>query len=292
MLLVRDFDIAADASEAPSIVSDVPLGTLGNALQARAVIDRWRSEEKNSVADKKLCTCDFASWVGVGKARDFIDKVFQIAKPSGARDLYVLDVILPTVVFTACMETADTLVGEDKPAKNLHHQKAQRKLRRILNDKVDQPTYNYLETITNLTIMALLLDIWDSGKDHCNILAYSGEQAMFKDFFADKHLEEAMEEVDEAKKEAGHPVTGIVYSVPAPEMKGSLREKIVMYETAAFGEYELKEKAPVVGAVQVGVDLMGKPSPNNHKDPLNFICAVYRHLGDSDTIVAEGTPYE
>ena len=101
-----------------------------------------------------------------------------------------------------------------------------------------------------------------------------------------------MEDVDIAKKEAGHPVTGIVYSVPAPEMQGTLSEKVVMYETAAFGEYELKGEAPIVGAVQVGVDPMGKSPNNDHTDLLTFMCAEYRHLGNNDTIVAEGTPHE
>jgi len=217
-----------------------------------------------------------------------------MANPTGARNLYVLDVILPTEVLTACMETADSLIGEDKPAKNLHLQKARRKLKRLLarEGMTEHPAFNYLATVTNLVVMALLLDSGDTGKNHCDIFAYSGAQPLFKDFFATQHLEEAIEDLDSAKKEAGHPTERVVWSVPAPEVKGTLSEKLVMYETAAFGEYELTEKKPVIGAVQVGVDLMGKPSPNDHKNPLSFISAVYRHLGDSDTTVAEGTPHE
>jgi hypothetical protein len=246
--------------------------------------------EKRS--EKARVACDFCNWLDVGRAMGFVEMVFHVANPSGARDLYVLDVIIPTEVLTSCIETADSLIGDEKPAKNLHLQKAQRKLKRLVSGKVDQPTFNYLETITNLIVMALLLDSGDTGKNHCDIFAYSGEQPMFKDFFASQQLEDAIDDLDKAKKEAGHPVEGIVLSVPAPEVKGTLSEKLVMYETSAFGEYALTERKPVVGAVQVGVDLMGKPSPNDHKNPLSFISAVYRHLGDSDTIVAEGTPFE
>lgn len=277
-----------DASEVTSHPG-TPLGALGNALKARDTIDMMRGVEKSK---KVSVECNFCSWLTAGNAKGFVDKVLHIANPVGARDLYILDVIIPTELLTACLETADSLLGEERPAKNLHLQKAQRRLKRLVSNKVDQPTFNYLETITNLVTMALLLDSGETGKNHCNICAYSGVQPMFQDFFANMHLEDAMEDLDRAKKEAGHPVEGIVLSVPAPEMKGSLSEKLVMFETAAFGEYELTEKKSIVGAVQVGVDLMGKSPPNDHKSPLNFICAVYRHLGDSDTVVAEGTPFE
>jgi len=190
------------------------------------------------------------------------------------------------------MEVADSLAGEDKPAKNLHMQKVQRKLRRAVSGAVDQRVYNYLETIAHLVVMAMLLDAGDTGKNHCDILGYSGNQPEFKDFFASQELEEAIDELTQAKEDAGHATAPMVLSVPAPQIKGTLSEVMVLYETAAFGEYELKEKKDVVGAVHVGVDLLGKPSPNDHTNPLNFIGAVYRHFGDSDTVVAEGTPDE
>jgi len=291
-------DACSDASVPSERSHGTPLSALGNALQARETIDRMRGAWQSPVA---CCTCPCGSgqvaelvnqWLDIGKARGFFDKVLHIANPSGARDLYVIDVIIPTELLTTCMETADTLIGDEKPAKNLHLQKSQRKLRRLLSNKVDQPTFNYLETITHLVIMALLLDSGETGKNHCDILAYSGEQPLFKDYFANTHLEEAIEDLDKAKKEAGHPVEGIVLAIPAPEIAGSLSEKIVMYETAAFGDYELTEVKQTVGAVPVGVDLFGKPPPNDHKNPLSFISAVYRHLGDSDTTVAAGTPFE
>jgi len=278
-----------DASQAPLSEPSTPLGTLGNALLARDAIDRLRGETRSAQVTEECC---FWRWINVGRVRGFMSKVVHVANPSGARDLYVIDVVIPTEVLTTCMEVADSLMGDDKPAKNIHLQKATRKLKRLTSDKVDQPTFNYLENITHLVTMALLLDSGDTGKNHCDIFAYKGTQPIFKDFFANKDLESAMEDLDAAKKEAGHPVEGIVVSVPAPEMKGELSEEIVMYETAAFGEYELTEKKNTVGAVQVGVDLMGKPSPNDHKSPLNFICAVYRHLGDSKTTVGEGKSYE
>lgn len=268
----------------------IPPGAYGNALVARETIDLL-SGTKGCISTMVDCECPHLKWAVTG-AKDGVMKVFHIANPSGARDLYVLDVTMPTEVFTCCMETADSLVGEDKPAKNLNLQKAQRKLRRVMSGKLDQSAYNYLETITNLVTMAILLDIGDSGKDHCHILEYSGVQSTFKDFFAGTTLEAAMEDVNDAKKEAGHPVENIVRAVPAPDIAGSLNETIVLYETAEFGEYDLKERVPVVGAVKMGVDLFGKPSPNDHTNPLNYIGAVYRHLGDSESVVAEGTPFE
>ena len=267
------------------------LGILGNALQAREKIDKMRGAVKYD-DDRAKTPCNFCKWVDFGKAQGYLDALMRVANPSGARDLYVLDVIFPTALLTTCMETADSLVVDEKLAKNLNLQKAQRKLKRIVSGKVDQATFNYLETITHLVCMALILDLGQTGKNHCDIFAYSGEQPIFKDFFASSNLEQAAEELQDAKKEAGHPVEGIVYSVPAPEVTGSLSETLVMYETPQLGDYELVEKKNVVGAVQIGVDLMGKPSPNDHKNPLNFVFAVYRHFGDSTTVVAKGTPFE
>ena len=281
---------ADDAPQEASSFASTPLGMLGNALGARAALEKMIGIERGT--EPVSMECNFCNWLNIGKVQGFVDKVLHIANPIGARDLYVLDVVIPTEVLTVCMETADTLIGEDKPARNLHLQKIQRKLRRIVSNRLNQATFNYLETIAHLVICALLLDSGENGKDHCHILKYSGEQTIFKDFFANTHLEDAMEDLNNAKKEAGHPVEGIVFAVPAPEMKGKLNEKVVMYETAAFGEYELTPKKPIVGAVKIGADLMGKQSPNDHKNPLNFICAVYRHFGDSETVVAEGTPYE
>lgn len=268
------------------------LGVLGNALQARPGIDRLRGVESPPVINPKRYECTFCNWTGFGKAYDLAEELIHLANPSGAKDLYVLDVIIPTELLTCCMETADTLIGEEKPAKNLQLAKVQRKLKRLVSEKVQQHTYNYLQTISQLVVMALMLDSGETGTNHCDIFRYSGEQSIFKDFFANQPLEDAVEDLDRAKKEAGHPVEGVVLSVPAPEVKGSLNEKLVLHETAAFGEYALTEKKPVVGAVPVGVDLLGKPSPNDHKSPLNFIGAVYRHFGDSDTVVAQGTPDE
>lgn len=101
-----------------------------------------------------------------------------------------------------------------------------------------------------------------------------------------------MEDLESAKRDAGHLTNGIIHSVPAPEIKGTLNEKLVLFETLEFGEYELKEKKRTVGAVKIGADLMGKPSPNDHKDPLSFVGAIYRHLGDSETVVGAGTDFE
>lgn len=280
-----------DAYEEPTARPNTPLGTLGLALRTRGSDDGSDESEGGSPGSQHCSACGW--FVGINAVtRGIAGRMLDVANPAGAMDLFVLDVIMPTELLSSCIETADSLIGDEKPAKNLHLQKAQRKLKRLVSNKLDLPTYIYLETITNLVTMAILLDSGETGKNHCNVFAYTGEQATFKDFFANQHLEAAIEDLDSAKKEAGHPVEGIVFSVPAPEMKGTLSEELVMYETAAFGEYELTEKKNVVGAVQVGVDLLGKPSPNDHKSPLNFICAVYRHLGDSDTVVAEGTPFE
>lgn len=279
------------ASGSPRDGKPTPLGTLGQKLEE----GEGTGLPSTEVATRRcpsVFDCTYAMWLKLGAARGCVDSVCHTANVSGSLDLYVVDVVVPTEVYTACMETADRLAGDDKPAKNLHLQTAQRKLRRKVSGKVDQPTYNYLETIVNLVVMSILLDTGDTGKNHCSVLAYSGDQPVFQDFFANTHLEEAMEDVQAAKKEAGHPVAGIVISVPAPEVSGSLNETLVMYETAAFGDYELTEKKEIVGAVCVGADLMGKPSPNDHKSPLSFVSAVYRHFGDSSTTVAEGTPYE
>lgn len=265
------------------------LGVLGNAVRARNE-ERAAAGQSSGVCQAQ---CDFCTWLGIGKAAGYLSSAFHLANPSGMRNLYVIDVILPTQLVTACMETADSLMGEEKPARNLQIQKAQRKLKRLVSGKVTQEVYNYLQVITNLTVMTMLLDHGETGKDHCHILRYTGKQPVFADFFANTPgLEDAVEDLDNAKKEAGHANGSVVMAVPAPEVKGGLNEVLVMYETEAFVEYELTEKKPVVGAVHVGADLLGKPSPNDHKNPLSFISAVYRHLGDSDTVVAEGTPYE
>lgn len=270
-----------------------PLGLLGNALQVRAHFDRWRNIGPQQMVRNQ---CDFCNWAAitpyVNPLVNFAKDLMRRANPSGAKDLYVMDVMLPTDLFVSCIDTADRLIGEDKPAKNLHMQMAQRKLRRIISRNVDQSVHAYLETITNLVTMAVMLDTGSTGKDHCSVTGYSGTQTVFSDFFAASKLEEAVEQLAEAKKEAGHPVEGIVLAVPAPEMKGELDEHIVMVETAELVEYELSEKKDIVGAVQVGVDLLGKPPPNDHKNPLNFVGAVYRHMGNSTSVVAEGTPDE
>jgi hypothetical protein len=231
-------------------------------------------------------------WLNPRKCTGFYDSFLHVANPVSARDIYVIDVMVPTQVFSSCVDAADQLNGEDKPARNLHVQKALRKLRKIMSDEVEYPVYNYMVAVTELTVMALVLDIGEFGKNHCQILAHEGSQPMFRDFFATQKIEDALDDLDGAKKDAGHPTEGIVYSVPAPELKGTLNEKMVLFETLEFGEYELKEKKHTIGAVKIGVDLMGKPSPNDHKDPLNFVCALYRHLGDSETVVGEGTDYE
>lgn len=255
-----------------------PLGVLGNALEGAIVR-----------AQQPIVPCGLCQWL---QPRNCINGFLQAANPAGVHDIYVLDVMLPTQVFMSCVEAADQLNGEDKPARNLHVQKALRKLRRIVSGEIDYAVYNYMVAVTELTVMALVLDIGDAGKNHCQILAHEGSQPKFQDFFATQKIEDAMDDLENAKREAGHSNDGIVYSVPAPEIKGTLNETMVLFETLEFGEYELKEKKKVVGAVKVGVDLMGKPSPNDHKDPLNFVCALYRHLGDSTTTVGEGTDFE
>lgn len=287
LLDLCSFDDALDAEDEP--FADVPLGMLGNALKARAHLEKATGTFRST---QVTMDCAFCKWVDMGRAKGFLAKVAHVANPCGAKDLYVLDVTVPTTVLTKCMEVADSLAGEDKPAKNLHMQKVQRKLRKAVSGSVDQAVYNYLETVSHLVVMAMLLDAGDSGKNHCDILGYSGNQPDFQDFFASQGLEQAMDELSAAKDEAGHSHETMVYSVPAPQITGTLNETLVLYETAALGEYELKEKKVVVGAVHVGVDLLGKPSPNDHTNPLNFIGAVYRHFGDSDTPVAEGTPDE
>jgi hypothetical protein len=268
---------------------DVPLRLLGNALKARAGLEKAMGQQQSpSVAME----CSLCTWLDAGRAKGFITKVINVANPCGARNLYVLDVIVPTVVLTTCMDVSDSLAGEDKPAKSLHMLKVQRKLRRAVSGTVSQTEINYLHTVANLVVMSMILDVGDTGKNHCDILAYSGNQPEFRDFFAKHDLEASVVELAEAKEDAGHAHDVMVYSVPAPQIQGSLNETMVLYETAALGDYELKEKKSVVGAVHVGVDLLGKPSPNDHTNPLNFIGAVYRHFGDSATVVAEGTPDE
>lgn len=267
----------------------VPLAALGAALEAREVLFNTYGIQMPQTVESE---CDFCNWLGFGRARGFLDSCLHMANPAGAMDLYVLDVMLPTEVLTACMETADMLLAEMKPVKNLHLQKALRRLKRYTNKKVDQATYNYLVTIVHLVTMAILLDLGDSGKNHCFILGYDGKQPIFSDFFANTNLEATMDDVKAAKVEAGHPVSGIVLAAPAPQIKGSLNETIVLYETAAFQEYELKEKKMVVGAVQVGVDLLGKPPPNDHTNPLSYVSAIYRHLGDAEVTICPDTDYE
>lgn len=304
--------------ESDSLLSDrpasTPLGHLGERLEATQAVsrqvrkasrwqivnNRWSSVgewcETKMPSAKGLCgMCSKTYGAASGatdKARSFFGSVARVANPAGARDLYVLDVTLPTAVVTACMETADMLLIEDKAAKNLHVQKALRKLRRHVSGNVSQGTYNYLETITTLAMMAMALDLGASGTNHCRVLGYTANQPDFSDFFASTKLEDALDDLKDAKAEAGHPLEHVVWAGPAPEVKGSLNETLVMYETAQFGDYELKEKKRVIGAVHVGVDLLGKQAPNDHTDPLSFVSAVYRHLGDSQTTVAEGTPWE
>lgn len=277
------------SSDGQSSFAEVPVGMLGNALRARGDIERASGMTSCPTVNLE---CSFCQWIDTGRAKGFLTKMIDVANPCGAKDLYVLDVVVPTVVLTTCMEVKDSLAGEDKPAKNLHIQKAQRKLRKAVSDNVSQDKYNYVMSVTNLVVSAMLLDAGDSGKNHCDIRGYSGDQPMFKDFFASQHLESAVEELREAKDEAGHLHEVMVYAVPAPQIQGTLNETLVLYETAELGDYELKEKKMVVGAVHTGVDLLGKPSPNDHTNPLNFIGAVYRHFGDSHTAVAEGTPDE
>lgn len=272
-----------------------PLSNLGLAL--------LNAKQEPSEARRRFTTAEFAQWVKTGRAYGFFSwakkratatcgQVGRVANPTGARDLYVLDVTLPTEVFTSCTDVSCMIAGEEKSARNIHLQKAQRKLRRIVSGKVTQASYTYLETITHLVVMALFMDAGDTGKNHCQVLAYSGDQPVFRDFFADKNLEPALDELSDAKKDAGHPDEKVVWAVPAPEVKGTLNETLVLYESPALGEYELREWKPVLGAVHVGVDLFGKPAPNDHTNPLSHVSAVYRHMGDSDTIVAEGTPHE
>lgn len=276
------------------------LGQFGRALQrarrARRAVPSLprapRPDFRKYLASRPRCPRLFREWFEAGVAYGFFTRLASAANPTGARDVYVLDVTIPTDVYVTCIETADIMLGEDKPARNLHLQKTLRKLRKSVSKSVGQHGYVYLTTVTALVSSAALLDIGDTGKQHCHILGYTGEQQVFSDFFADTGLESAIDDLKVAKESAGHPTERIVHAMPAPEVKGRLNETLVLYETAAFGEYELKEKKRVVGAVPVGVDLLGKAAPNDHTDPLSYVSAIYRHLGDSDTAVAEGTPYE
>jgi hypothetical protein len=273
-----------------------PLGVLGNALRARTQLERMTGERQSPCARDEGCchkkTTALIEWLGIGAARGYVSQIINLANCSGAQDLYVIDVILPSEVLTSCIEVADSLKGDLKPAKNLHIMKGIRKLKRVVSGQYDHPTMQYLETITNLTVMALLLDIGDTGQDHCHILQFSGVHQIFTDFFATQALEKSIEDLETAKIEAGHPTEGIVYSVPAPTIKGELNEVVKLYETSELEDYELTEVVPVVGAVSVGLDLMGKPAPNNHKHPMNYIGAVYRHLGEGSTTTGEGTDFE
>lgn len=216
----------------------------------------------------------------------------RAANPTGAMDLYVLDVTIPKELYATCVEVAETLLGEDKPAKSLQLAKAHRKLRRLASGKLSTDEYLYMEAITSLVTMAILMDIGNTGKNHCRPYAFTGIKPEFIDFFANNNLEDAIKDLDVAKYEAGHPVTGMVLAIPAMEVTGELNPVVVMYESNRMGEYELTEKKPVVGAVPIGVDLFGKQSPNDHKNPLTYISAVYRHLGDKQDAVAEGTDFE
>lgn len=216
----------------------------------------------------------------------------RAANPTGAMDLYVLDVTIPKELYATCVEVADTLLGEDKPAKSLQLAKAHRKLRRLASGKLTTDEYLYMEAITTLVTMAILMDIGNSGKNHCRPYAFTGIKPEFIDFFANNNLEEAIKDLNVAKYEAGHPVTGMVLAIPAMEVTGELNPVVVMYESNRMGEYELIEKKPVVGAVTLGVDLFGKQSPNDHKNPLTYISAVYRHLGDKRDVIAEDTQFE
>lgn len=275
-------------NKAPAASETGTLNVLGEALAtavagAQVVVDK---------AQQPMIPCSMCRWLDPRNCQSYFENLMNAANPAGVRDIYVIDVMLPTQVFMSCVEAADQLNGEDKPGKNLHVQKALRKLRRIVSDDVSYDVYNYLVAVTELTAMALVLDIGEYGKNHCMVLSHIGSQPVFRDFFATQKIEDAMDDLEDAKRDAGHSTDGIIYSVPAPEVKGTLSEKLVLFETLEFGEYELKEKKMTVGAVKIGVDLMGRPSPNDHKDPLNFIGAVYRHLGDSKTVVGEGTDFE
>jgi hypothetical protein len=249
--------------------------------------------------DCGLRKCKRPEWVDFGKARGYFSRTakrfMEVANPTGARTLCVIDVVLPNFVYTMCLDGADSLVSEDKPAKNLTNAKAVRAMRKHINKAGQEQghhIYNYLQTITQLTIMALMMDHGESGTSSCHILGYSDFQPVYTDFYSSTQLEEKIDELKEAKEEAGHPTSGIVRAVPAPVVQGTLNPGMVLVETDELDDYALVEKKPTIGAIVTGVDLLGKGPPNDHKDPMNYIGALFRHVGDSTTPVCEGTPFE
>jgi hypothetical protein len=303
-----DYELPEDYTPTPTqpirATSWQALGLLGNALRARRQFDAATGQDEAVAVPVTECVCAMPGWIGSAAtlAGEFVKEctkvtsnIYNVANPGGAQELYVIDVTLPTVVFSACLQASDSLAGEDKPARNLILAKCQRKLKRILSGKVTQSTYNYVESITHLTIMALLLDAGNTGKDHCHILDYSGTQTTFTDFFATSRLEEAIEDVKAAKQDAGMDKGDLVLAGPAPTIQpegGELSKAIVLLETPLLGEYELKDQEHPVGAIKMGVDLIGKAPPNSHLNPLNIVGALYRHEGNYKDVVSEGTDFE
>jgi hypothetical protein len=308
-LLAHTCDSSSDESPDPPSDGDSdtsseashPLSQLGDLLEGREEDEAQPALPSLFVrcTDCGIRKCKRPEWVDFGKAKGYFSRTakrfMEVANPTGARTLCVIDVVLPNFVYTMCLDGADSLVSEDKPAKNLANAKAVRAMRKHLNKAGHEQghhIYNYLQTITQLTIMALMMDHGERGTSSCHILGYSDFQPVYTDFYSTTQLEEKIDELKEAKEEAGHPTSGIVRAVPAPVVQGTLSPGMVLVETDELDDYALVEKKPTIGAIVTGVDLLGKGPPNDHKDPMNYIGALYRHVGDSTTPVCEGTPFE
>jgi len=216
--------------------------------------------------------------------------VLNAANPVGIHNLCVVDLEIPTTVHNACLQAAGAHTIETKPAKNILIKRPLRKLAKVVTES--ESNFAYLEAVTTLVTMAALMDVGSSGASHCSVVSYTKKQETHVDFFATTDLADSYDAVKDAKEAAGHLHDGIVACVPAPEVKGSISKVMKMYETPLLEEYAMVPKPQVMGAVVSGVDLFGKSSPNDHKDPINYIGAVCRHLGDKEHTVNEGTEFE
>jgi len=225
----------------------------------------------------------------INKAVQIVNQVVRVANPMSAGTLVIIDLMVPTEVYTTSCDVCTSIIGDDKLAKNLHVLKVCRKARRVVSQKMDHPHYHYLQGAATLVACASLLSVGNRGKAHAKVLGYHGEQPVFVDYFAETQLEAAFEDLENAKIDAEHSSGHVIWATPAPEDPGGLDPTMVMYETEALKDFELVPMTAPIGGLRTGTDLVGKPPFNDPRHPLTGLSATSRHWANSKTTVGEGT---
>jgi hypothetical protein len=187
-------------------------------------------------------------------------RILRAVNPTGAYDLYVVDMAIPTQLYTTAVDTADRTLFSEKKATSIQAQRAIAKARRLAADqKLSEDEAQYLMAAATVVALAALLDTAVPGCNHVKLLKYTGKQPTFQDQYATSGLEESLDNVVTARMLAGLQCGDVIYGVPAPEISGYIDKSVILRETEELTEYQFKDKK-MVAALRCGIrkdDLIG-----------------------------------